>query len=239
MQKDKEERGLNFMSSHYSLGLNLDFSSSLSQPTVAFSTHSSPYSVVAAPPSFGGHQYHLLGPDQVLSPAIRSFEQLQASIVRTPTFRMPEPQPFDSRSFVSDSLKLVVKESTLALVKPFERIEKTANLAMKLKTEVSNSEKEGYSSLEAFTCQALRLGAHEISADAIKGAVVAGIPLYVAAAVGNPYMAATVPAIARELPKAYKGADIAAQFIGNSVEFMCHHGFELSRSLSRKEGHGN
>lgn len=119
-----------------------------------------------------------------------------------------------------------------AATKPIGMLFSAATAGKKLKNRIQDSLDQGISPAEAYTCQTAKTITEELSGKLIKGAIVGGIPTYLAAAVASPPIAATLPIVLPLIPIAYQGADATSKVTGNTTEQACHSAFEYARQLS-------
>lgn len=105
----------------------------------------------------------------------------------------------------------------------------------KLAENITRAENAGQTPAEAIGCQTARTVTQELTGKLSKGAIVAGIPTYLTAAVASPGLAATLPVVLPLIPIAYQGAEQLAEAVGNLTEEACHNAFERARQLSKGE----
>lgn len=119
-----------------------------------------------------------------------------------------------------------------ALLKMGGVVVSAAQAGKRLATNIDKALDAGQPRAEAYICESARTLTEEVTGKLLKGAIVGGIPPYLAASIGSPPLAATIPVILPLIPQAYSGAQIAGQISGNAANTACHAGFDYARQLS-------
>lgn len=149
---------------------------------------------------------------------------------------IPETQKPPGMGMITGTVKAFLKDEL-----PLPPATKVLGVAVnagiagkKLADNIQKALDEGQSPAEAYTCQTVKTVTEEVSAKAIKGAIVRGIPPYLSAATTSPALAITVPVVLPLIPEAYQGAQTFATGLGNSAETLCHKGFGFAKQLTKK-----
>lgn len=138
-----------------------------------------------------------------------------------------------SMGFVTGTIRSFAKDYIPKEVKPAGMLISAATAGKKLSERIQDSSDNGMPAAEAYTCETARTLAEELTGKLIKGSIVGGIPPYLAAAATNPALALSVPLVLPAIPDAYKGAQIAAEIVGNTANHACHAAFDLAKELSQ------
>lgn len=104
-----------------------------------------------------------------------------------------------------------------------------ARIGKRIADESGLAEAAGIPKTEAVVCSSLKVMTEEIAKKVGDRLILAGIPVYAAAAVENPALLLGVPVLAQKIPEAFQGASVASQLAGNAVDDACHKTFRFSR----------
>lgn len=149
---------------------------------------------------------------------------------------LPEQKP-PGAGLAIGTVKAFLKAEDIQLPSAVKTVGVAVNAALtgkKLAENIQDALDAGQSAEEAYLCQTAKTITEELSGKIFKGAVVGGIPAYLAAAVASPPLAATVPIVVTLIPPAYQGAQTAAKVVGKTTETICHQGFDLAKQLTQK-----
>lgn len=153
-----------------------------------------------------------------------------------PPSLMPTPSTSAGTGLIQGTAKAFLKDAIPPAVGVVGLVASAAIAGHKLAENIDKALDDGQSRGEAYVCQTAKTVTQEVAGKVFKGAVVAGIPTYMAAAVVDPPLAAAAPVVFTLIPTAYQGAQQSAAFLGNVAEMGCHKGFEFARKLSEREG---
>lgn len=187
--------------------------------TIQFSPGASSGSFFAAPvPSFAPP----IVPLPPAPPASSTFLQF-----------VPEEAKPLGLGLITGTAKVFLKDQIPAALGPVVVVFKAAATGEKLAQNIQDALDRGVPSAEAHVCETAQVLTEEVAGKILKGAVVGGIPAYLAAAVTSPPLAATIPIVVTQLPSAYQGAQTSAETMGNIAGAACRKGFALARDLAQ------
>lgn len=220
--------------SHYSLGGNYTFpSSSFTSPISGTpylpSTPAFGFSFAAAPPPVATPIFHF----NLASSLPPSLPPAPLIVAHLPLSSDPKPPGI---GLVTGTAKAFLKDELPPVTKTVGVIASAAIAAKKINDGANKALDQGQPTGEAYTCQTAKVLAEELSGKWMKGAIVGGIPPYLAAATTSLPIAATVPVVLPLIPQAYQGAQATAQRVGEAAEATCHNAFDLARQLSHEGG---
>jgi len=95
-------------------------------------------------------------------------------------------------------------------------------ISVDLDKRIEAAIKRGESVAEAIICQTGSVISKTVVSNAIKGAILTGIPVYLTFITAQPEFAGSLPAVARLVVTAYQGADLNGQQAGILAEALCH-----------------
>jgi hypothetical protein len=148
---------------------------------------------------------------------------------------LPDTSKPAGLGLLTGTVKVFLKDELPPAAKVAGTVISAAMAGKKLADNIQQALNAGQPANEAYVCQTVRTVTEELAGKTFKGAIISGIPPYLAAAAANPPLAATIPVIVPLIPQAYQGAQAAANVTGRVVEAACHRGFDFARKLMNKE----
>jgi hypothetical protein len=159
---------------------------------------------------------------------------------------VPKPQPLGFFESLTQkqldpalSAPSLAKDTAVELLKPPSSASTTllvldaAKTGYELNKNIQKDLDKGVDPVEAHVCQT----AKTISENGLNalgtGAIIGGIPAYLAACVADPPLAFTILFVGAAIPQAVHNVGVLSQAAGATVEENCHDAFERARQLSR------
>lgn len=137
------------------------------------------------------------------------------------------------------SAPTLAKDTAVELLKPPAALSTgllvldAAKTGYELNKNIQKDLDRGVDPVEAHVCQTVKT-VTENGLNALgTGAVIGGIPAYLAACVADPALALTIPVVGAAIPQAVHNVSVISQAAGNQAEQLCHDSFERARQLSR------
>lgn len=167
------------------------------------------------------------------------YHQVDVNSMTAPVF-VPPPIPSNDghgpgAGLLTGTARAFLKDELPPETRIIGTVASAAIAGHRLAANITRAENEGQTPAEAIGCQTARTITQELTGKLSKGAIVAGIPTYLSAAVASPPLAATLPVVLPLIPIAYQGAEQLAQAVGNLTEEACHNAFERARQLTKGE----